>query len=311
MSTRIHPQETHSFPIDPPVTQPERTLRRHPVSAPVFAMTRHLGTLWQALLQSGMIIIAVIVYFLVRGLMSASVESAHDHAHTLMDIERALGIAWEADLQRWASDHTWLSDLMNNIYIWGHWPVIGLTLAWLLWKHGDEFRVTRNAMVFSGLIGFAFFALFPMAPPRFLTELGFVDTVMRDTSSYRVLQPPAFTNQYAAMPSLHVGWNLLMGIAIFRTTRLVYWRAFAILMPVAMYIATILTANHFVLDGIVGSLVALVGLAAARSLYGRGRTKEERREKVYDAPHPRPGGRRRPLDLSPVGTRADAPGHAG
>jgi len=271
----------------------------------VSVVTRHLGRFWQALLQSGMVIVAVVVYFLVRGLMSTSVERAHDHAHSLLDIERAMGIAWEADMQGWASNHGWLAGAMNNIYIWAHWPVIALTLAWLLWKHGDEFRVMRNAMVISGLIGFVFFALYPMAPPRFLTELGFVDTVMRDTSSYRVLQPPAFTNQYAAMPSLHVGWNLLMGIAIFRTTRHVFWRGFAILMPITMYIATILTANHFVLDGVVGSIVALVGLAVARHLYGRkGKT-------THDAANPRPAGRRRPLHLAPAGVGADASGHAG
>jgi hypothetical protein len=247
-------------------------------------MAGHLGRAWNALWQSSMVIFAVIVYFLVRGMMSTSVDRAHDHAHWLLDLERALGIAWEADMQGWVSDTGWLSNLVNSIYIYGHWPVIALTLAWLLWKHGDEFRVMRMAMVVSGLIGFAFFALYPMAPPRFLTELGFVDTVMRDTSSYRVLQPPAFTNQYAAMPSLHVGWNMLMGIAIFRTTRHLSWRAFAILMPLAMYLSTILTANHFVLDGVVGAFVALIGLAVARYVYGRKRTA------AYDLPHPRPAG---------------------
>jgi hypothetical protein len=175
--------------------------------------------------------------------MATSIDSAYDHAHSLLGLERRLGIAWEADLQQWASNHTWLSDAVNSIYIYGHWPLIAGTLGWLLWKRGDRFMIFRNAMVISGLIGFVFFALYPMAPPRFLPELGFVDTVMRDTSSYRVLQPPAFTNQYAAMPSLHVGWNLLMGIAIFQTTRHAFWRVFAVLMPLAMYVATILTGH--------------------------------------------------------------------
>lgn len=213
--------------------------------------------------ESGLVVFAILVYFLVRGLMSTSVSRAHDHAYALWDFEQSLGIAWEADLQRWASDHPWLEAAMNSIYIYGHWPVIALTLGWLLWKRPTQFRLMRNAMVLSGLIGFAFFLLYPMAPPRFLTELGFVDTVMRDTSSYRVLQPPAFTNQYAAMPSLHVGWNLLMGIAIWRSTRQVAWRTFAVVMPLAMWMSTILTANHFVLDGVVGSIVALVGLVIA------------------------------------------------
>jgi hypothetical protein len=217
------------------------------------------------------VLLAVFMYFFVRGLMATSVDRAHDHAYALLDLERTLGIAWEADLQRWAHSVPGLPDVMNSIYIYGHWPVIALTLGWLLWKHPARFRTYRMAMVLSGLIGFAFFALYPMAPPRFLPELGFVDTVMRDTSSYRVLQPPAFTNQYAAMPSLHVGWNLLMGLAIWTGTTNRFWRAFAVLMPVLMYLATILTANHFVLDGVVGAVVALAGLALAHQLSTRGR----------------------------------------
>jgi hypothetical protein len=305
VSIRPHQHESFSFPVDSPQAQPEVSPRRFTMPHPVSAMSRHMGRGWQSLRESGLVVVAILVYFLVRGLMSTSVDRAHDHALELLRFERWLGIAWEAEMQGWAANHGWLADLMNSIYIYGHWPVISLTLVWLLWKHGDEFRVVRTAMVLSGLIGFFFFALYPMAPPRFLTELGFVDTVMRDTSSYRVLQPPAFTNQYAAMPSLHVGWNLLMGIAIFRTTRYTFWRGFAVLMPLAMYISTILTANHFVLDGIVGSIVALIGLTLARYLYGR------KGKRVHDIPHPRPAGRGRPLDLATAGAGADASGHAG
>jgi hypothetical protein len=236
-----------------------------------------------------LVVFAILAYFLVRGLMSTSVDRAHDHAHALLGLERSLGIAREADLQQWASTWPWFADVMNSIYIYGHWPVIAGTLGWLLWKHGDQFRVFRNAMVISGLIGFVFFLLVPMAPPRFLPELGFVDTVMRDTSSYRVLQPPAFTNQYAAMPSLHVGWNLLMGIAIFQTTRHLFWKVFAVVMPLAMYLATILTANHFVLDGVVGALVALTGLVIARQIHAA--SVAVRGAQDNELTHPRTGDR--------------------
>jgi hypothetical protein len=256
MSTQ--PQRTGPLPyprIQTPVTQPRWTMP--------FALPETLKQLAKGSRETLVVLFAVFTYFFVRGLMSTSVDRAYEHAHDLLSLERWLGIAREADLQRWAHDVPGLMDAMNSVYIWGHWPVIGATLAWLLWKHPHQFRTMRTAMVVSGLIGFAFFALYPMAPPRFLPELGFVDTVMRDTSSYRVLQPPAFTNQYAAMPSLHVGWNLLMGIAIWTTTRHVAWKTFAIVMPLLMWVATILTANHFLLDGVVGSAVALTGLVIA------------------------------------------------
>lgn len=262
----IQPQRSGSLSY-PRIQSPAAKPRWAMPSAPV-ATARQLAKRSR---ETVVVLIAVFFYFFVRGLMSTSVDRAHDHAYALLDLERTLGLAWEADLQRWAHTVPGLADAMNSIYIYGHWPVIALTLAWLLWKHPGRFRTYRTAMVLSGLVGFAFFALYPMAPPRFLPELGFVDTVMRDTSSYRVLQPPAFTNQYAALPSLHVGWNLLMGIAIYTSTRSQAWRAFAVIMPVAMYVATILTANHFVLDGVVGSIVALAGLAVARRLTLPGR----------------------------------------
>lgn len=274
MSTRV--QQSGPFPYARVVTLPPTDPAPARIRSSSAARTSR---------ESGLVVVAIVLYFLVRGMMATSVDRAYDHAYALLDLERALGIAWEADIQRWASEVPGLLPAMNSIYIYGHWPVIGLTLGWLLWRHGDRFRTYRTAMVLSGLIGFAFFALYPMAPPRFLAELGFVDTVMRDTSSYRLLQPPAFTNQYAAMPSLHVGWNLLMGIAIYTTTRSRLWRVFAVVMPLAMYAATILTANHFVLDGVIGSLVALAGLAIAR-----GRTTPERNDAHEPVRTPAGGG---------------------
>jgi hypothetical protein len=273
MSSR--PEQSRPFPYTVITSRPQ------PVVTPAFPRRSAMARTSR---ESGLVVFAIFLYFLVRGMMSTSVDRACDHAYTLLDLERALSLAWEADLQRWASGIPWLIPMMNSIYIYGHWPLIALTLGWLLWRHGDQFRTYRAAMVLSGLIGFALFALYPMAPPRFLPELGFVDTVMRDTSSYRVLQPPAFTNQYAAMPSLHVGWNLLMGIAIWATTRHLVWRIFAVVMPGAMWVATILTANHFVLDGVVGSLVALMGLAVARQL------AVPRKGEVHEPAHAPAGG---------------------
>lgn len=216
-----------------------------------------------ALREIGIVSFAIFLYFFVRGLMDSKVSLAEAHAHRLVDLERWLGVFHEPDIQHWVLQYDWLVWLVNAIYMYGHWPVLIATMIWLIWKRVDQFPIYRSALLVSGAIGLVVFVTFPMAPPRFLPDLGFVDTVTVHTNAYRVLQPPAFTNQYAAMPSLHVGWNLLMGIAIFRTTQFRFWRTFALVMPLAMYLATILTANHFILDGIIGSLVALTGLAIA------------------------------------------------
>lgn len=224
--------------------------------------------------EVGTVSLAIFLYFFVRGLMNSSDALADAHARLLVDLERRLGIFHEPAAQAWMLGHDWLVWVANAVYMYGHWPVLITTMIWLIWKRPAQFPTYRTALLVSGAVGLAVFVTFPMAPPRFLPDLGFVDTVTLHTNAYRVLQPPALTNQYASMPSLHVGWNLLMGIAIFRTTDRWFWRVFAVLMPLAMYLATILTANHFFLDGIVGSVVALLGLAIAARTSGPPRHQE-------------------------------------
>ncbi|HEU0164274.1 MAG TPA: phosphatase PAP2 family protein, partial [Thermomicrobiales bacterium] len=208
------------------------------------------------------------LYFFVRGLMNSKVDVAIANAHHIVNFERAIGIFREPRIQEWVTKHEWLVTLFNSVYIYGHWPVLIGTLVWLLWRHRDYFPVFRSALLISGAMGLVVFVTFPMAPPRFLPSLGFVDTVTLHTDAYRVLQPPAFTNQYASMPSLHVGWNLLMGVAIVMLSRNRFAKVFGVLMPLTMYTATILTANHYFVDGIAGSIFAMVGLAIAWRISG-------------------------------------------
>jgi membrane-associated phospholipid phosphatase len=140
-------------------------------------------------------------------------------------------------------------------------------------------------MLLSGAVGMVVFALWPVAPPR-LADLGLVDTVTEYSRSYRVLQPPAFTNQYAAMPSLHVGWDLLIGLAIIVAASRLWVRVVGGLLPVLMGWAVVATANHFVLDAVVGVLLVLVSLwlvTRRPSLTSRVR----RRPTVAGAPGPR------------------------
>ena len=108
----------------------------------------------------------------------------------------------------------------------------------------------------------------PYPPPR-LAGLGFADTVTMHSDSYRVLQPPAFVNQYAALPSLHVGWNLLVGIVVASVAASVLVRWLAGLLPVLMSVAVVTTGNHYVVDGLAGASLALFGLWVAYRLEAR------------------------------------------
>jgi membrane-associated phospholipid phosphatase len=260
----------------PPVVDQQRKESPVALSSPVLHPHRHDATPsargGQRVTRAGSLRVATetmvvtlgaLLYFFVRGLMETRVSLAHANAERIVDFERALGIFHEPWLQSRVLETGWLATLANRIYIFGHWPVIAATLTWLIWKHRESFATYRSALLISGAIGLVVFVAFPVAPPRFLPEYGFIDTVTLHTHAYRVLQPPAFTNQYAAVPSLHVGWNLLMGIAIVRHTSNRWAKAFGWSMPVVMWLATVVTANHYLIDGIAGSIVALTGLALA------------------------------------------------
>ncbi len=204
---------------------------------------------------------AFFVYFAVRGLTEGSSEDAIANAGYLIDFERWLGIFVEEDVQALIDGKSPLINLANWVYIWGHWPVIALVALWLIVRRPAEYRLIRNAFLLSGAVGLVVFATFPVAPPRLL-DLGLTDTVTERSEAYRVLQPKALVNQYAAMPSLHFGWNLLIGIAIVAQARGALKIA-GVLLPAAMAFAVVATANHFIIDAVAGAALALLGLWGA------------------------------------------------
>ena len=223
---------------------------------------------WTLLVQLALASAAALAYFGVRGLTQSDLEAARDNAARLVEIEIALGLDREAWLQEQIIGSDWLVSLANWVYIYGPWPVIVATLAILFVKVPDRFYLLRNAMFISGAIGLVIFALLPVAPPR-LGVLEVTDTVTSRSEAYRTLQPPGLINRYAAVPSLHFGWNLLIGVVLWQTTRNPAVRTFAVLSPLLMAVAVIATANHYVLDVFAGGAVALIGLVVARWMSAR------------------------------------------
>jgi hypothetical protein len=218
-------------------------------------MTRHSGRRQLAIFAA-----AYLTYFGVRAFTEGRVDRALANAASLVDLEHWLGIAWEGGIQGVVAGSQLLQDTVNAIYIYGHWPVI-LGAGVLLFRYRrEQYYTLRNVCLLTGALGLVVFALFPVAPPR-LTDLPLLDTVTEGASGYRQILPPSLVNQYAAMPSFHAGWNLAVGVVVFRATRHWLLRAFAVLMPAAMAFAVVATANHFVVDVVVG--VALVSMAFA------------------------------------------------
>ncbi|GIJ69626.1 phosphatase PAP2 family protein [Virgisporangium ochraceum] len=201
--------------------------------------------------QIAVVAAAVAVYFLVRGATHSDPATAVRNAHRVIGWERWLGIYHEPALQRDLASSEAVRTVLNWVYIWGHWPVIVAAFLILARRNPAVYYRLRNAMMLSGAVGFAFFALFPVAPPR-LADLGMADTVTLTSHAYRVLQPAVFTNQFAAMPSLHAGWNLLIGLAILAAARRPLMKAVGVILPMAMIATVVLTANHYLLDVVVG-----------------------------------------------------------
>jgi membrane-associated phospholipid phosphatase len=248
------------------------------VTAPREVLARH--TRVRSLLVEVLIVLAGIsTYFGIRGATAGSAATAVDHAHDIVDLERALGLDVERAVQSLVVPSDAMSTAFNWVYIWGHWPVIGAALLWLALRHTTVYYRLRNGMLVSGGLGLLVYTTYPVAPPR-LAGLGMVDTVTERSQAYRVLQPPQFVNQYAAMPSLHVGWDLLVGLAILAAATATWLRAVGLLMPPLMALATVATANHYVLDAVAGVLFALAGLWAALLLERR----RERRAVRVPAP---------------------------
>ncbi len=221
----------------------------------------------RTLLELLIIIPAYILYQLVRGTVDGRTAGAFHRAATVVDVEQALGIFWEAELQSLIVTQAVAVRMVNTIYVWGHLPLIIIVAIWLFSFHRQRYALFRNAFLISGAIALFFFWLAPTAPPRYLQYWGFVDTAV-SSGSYYIFQPPAFVNQYAAMPSLHFGWSLLAAIAVFSNLRAPF-KYVALVMPVFTLAGVVLTGNHFFLDAAAGAAVAATGLFLAVQLRAR------------------------------------------
>jgi PAP2 superfamily len=255
---------------------------------------------------------AILTYFGVRNLTAGNADLAFSNAREIVRLETSWGFDFETTVQSAIAGRDALVTLANWVYIWGHWPVILSAALVLFLYRRDHYYLLRNAFFVSGAIGFLFFALLPVAPPRLL-DLGLVDTVTNESSAYRALQPPGLTNQYAAFPSLHAGWNVLVGIVLFTATTSLLLRALSVLGPLAMAFAVVATANHFVVDVFAGVLIVGVGLAVAALAPRQAAAIVDVGEGDVDQPAARAvrrrPPRRQPPRLAPPGGAARRPAH--
>jgi PAP2 superfamily len=234
-----------------------------PGAAPVPARRRQRAKWWKELL-----VIAWLywLYDAVNNLTAVRETLAKAHGASIMHLEQRLHLDPELWLNRWLSHHNWLGAALSDFYNVVHLDLTFVVICWLWWKAPTNYRVLRNTLVLTNVVGFLVFMVYPVAPPRMLTNFGFVDTIV-DThawfSSHSQGALAKAANQFAAMPSLHVAWAVWVALAVWSLTRVRAVRLVALLHPIITVLAILATANHYLLDAVAGLLTFAVCLVVA------------------------------------------------
>ena len=252
---------------------------------------------------------------------SVDPEPAFHHGKAIIQLERNLWLYFEDALQRWYLDlpgHG-LIRFWNVYYGILHFVVAAFALVWLFRKAPERYRLWRNTLAFTTLLALIGFASFSLMPPRLLDdpgiyggcqvharvttddleardvrpgeppcdEFGYVDTIAEygGWASFGSDEMAAVSNQYAAMPSMHIGWSTWCALVLAPLIRSRWLRALAIAYPVLTLFDIIVTGNHYWIDGLGGLLCLGVGYVLARALTS---WWEVRRGAIAPSPTPAP-----------------------
>lgn len=200
-------------------------------------------------------------YTFARTLVESDAGAAQANTARLIDVEQALGLFVEPDIQAWVLETEWITRAFNWMYSFGFLAAMAGALLWLWANDRASYRLLRNSLGISVVLGVAIIALYPAAPPRLTPSIGVIDSVVVFGREH------AFVNEYAAMPSLHVGWLAAVGYVLGRRLRGPAG-AFVMVAPgTVMLLTVIATGNHFWLDGMIGSIIT-VGPAIVMSQGG-------------------------------------------
>jgi hypothetical protein len=210
------------------------------------------------------------LYRLVRGLVYDQTVVAYQHARDVIQLERSLHVFVEPSVQAWTIGTGFLDDLSSWMYLNSHFVVTSCTLAFVYLFRNEHFYFVRN--MFMVAMGFALigYVIYPTAPPRMLPEFGFVDTVASFTGVSESSVDALF-NPFAAVPSMHVCFALMLSFPMVRMSRHAWAKALWIVYAPFVTFVVIATGNHWVFDAFTGALVAGVSAVAAQTLFARAR----------------------------------------
>jgi hypothetical protein len=210
----------------------------------------------QGLTQVALVLAGVQAYELSRRLLRPDWPLADRHAHEVLNWERVVHLAWEVPLQSAVLSVPGLERGLELFYFGAHFVLTAAFFLWLYRRSPSGFRRFRDAFLAATAIALVIHWLFPTAPPR-LAGVGLV---------HPGLGLAGLSNPVAAVPSLHAGWALGVGIGVVRYARPLAWRLAGALYPAAVCLTIVATGNHFVLDAVAGMGVLGAGFAAVAVL---------------------------------------------
>jgi cytochrome bd-type quinol oxidase subunit 2 len=241
---------------------------RNSMPRPLPAIGRRLPNGWSdALRQFALFGAAYCAYQLVRGLVDGQQALAFSNAWHIVHLERSLGAFFEPGLQQALLNHTWLIDFANFMYLNSHFILTSSFLIWLYSRRNENFYFVRNMFLVAMGLALIGYALYPTAPPRLLAGAGFTDTIStiahqnQDSALASVL-----VNPYAAVPSMHIAFSLMIGVPGAVLCRSSAARAWWTAYPMLVFFVIVVTANHFWFDAACGAAVACMAAVAATQL---------------------------------------------
>ncbi|MEO3973224.1 bifunctional glycosyltransferase 87/phosphatase PAP2 family protein [Streptomyces sp. CAU 1734] len=238
---------------------------------PLLPFWRRVVSRPNLLLELIVIRVGYSIYSQIRLAATGGVETAREHGRQILSFEQALGIDIEHRVNHAVVDTAWLEGFFNFYYTSFHFPVPLIILGLLYVRCPADYRWARSALAFGTLLALVGFWLYPLAPPRLMPGMGFIDTIhgAQDLANPEFGAMTAVTNQYAAMPSLHFGWSLWCGVVVVILAPRMWMKALGLVHPLITICVIVGTANHWILDALGGAVVIAAGFALTHVLAGR------------------------------------------
>jgi PAP2 superfamily len=251
-------------------------IHHHPMTGVLswYPRLKERRRIWMAIRGFREVLLIAGVYSLydaTRFLVAGKSSVALAHGRSILRFEKAIGLAPEHWLNKLFSAHLALGLSADYIYATLHYIVTPVVLVWMWRRHGSAYSQARSVLMVATILALVGFSLLPVAPPRLLPS--FIDTMAKYSHygwwSTAASAPRGFgadTNQYAAVPSLHVGWALWCGWQLVRYGRHRVTKVVGVLYPILLSVVVMATANHYLVDVVAGGVIVLLAFGVVRLL---------------------------------------------